>query len=357
MRNFLILLFFTLFGYRAYSACSSPISRINASSNSVLTSSQYNTDLNTVYTHTNDLDGDCITAGTLPQSALESSFTANIADGLKKGCKVSYSNASTVSVSACVLGVDGEIVNKSTATTVTWGDNSGSSETANTVYYVYALDGSSGSTLNLSIRTTVPNEFGEDGSNNVVLGRLFNGAGSDIDQYSIDQWNNNEFRPQNTGWIDGGTITIGATTTAPTKGSTLVRDKIFYKRDGANMIVSFSYEQTGTTGAAAGSGDYLFSIPGGYVVNADNPHDIDGTAYGSGVFKFTSTAGDGFASNNSGSSYHCQVGLHSTSQVKLFCNTTVDGVEGVIGSGVFPINTSGVTYTAMYTVNISGWFD
>jgi microcystin-dependent protein len=61
----LFLLFFTVLSLDAFGVCSSPISRTNNSSNSVLTSTKYNTDINTVYSRVNELPGDCITDATV----------------------------------------------------------------------------------------------------------------------------------------------------------------------------------------------------------------------------------------------------------------------------------------------------
>ena len=63
-------------------------------------------------------------------------------------------------------------------------------------------------------------------------------------------------------WTSGGAITIGGTTTAPTKGGTLTKDNISYRQVGAKeWEVSLTYYQTSNTGANNGSGDYLFTLP------------------------------------------------------------------------------------------------
>ena len=65
-----------------------------------------------------------------------------------------------------------------------------------------------------------------------------------------------------TNWISGGAITIGAVTTAPTKGTTRPYDDVRYRRiNGTTYEVEYNYSQTGTTGAAIGSGSYLVSLP------------------------------------------------------------------------------------------------
>lgn len=64
--------------------------------------------------------------------------------------------------------------------------------------------------------------------------------------------------------VDGGAITIGATTTAPTKGTTTI-DKVRYHREGQFLVATYRYSQT--SAGTAGSGDYLLTIPGGYQVD------------------------------------------------------------------------------------------
>jgi hypothetical protein len=83
MKNALILLCI-LWGIEfANAACSTPITRTNSSPNTVLTSTKYNTDLNTVYTKVNDLDGDCITDASIATAKLEngSVTSAKLATG------------------------------------------------------------------------------------------------------------------------------------------------------------------------------------------------------------------------------------------------------------------------------------
>lgn len=69
MKNLLIF-FFIIFTAKTWAVCSSPISRTNNSPNTVLTSTKYNLDLNTVYTRANELPGDCVTDGTVTKAKL-----------------------------------------------------------------------------------------------------------------------------------------------------------------------------------------------------------------------------------------------------------------------------------------------
>src|SRR5687768_13337624 len=73
MKTFLILLL-SLITFESWADCSSPISRTNVSANTVLTSTKYNTDVNTVYNHVNSLDGDCIDDSSVNKTKLEAGY-------------------------------------------------------------------------------------------------------------------------------------------------------------------------------------------------------------------------------------------------------------------------------------------
>lgn len=182
-----------IFGLDANAGTCSSISRSNFGANTVLTSTELNNQFNTVYGAANALDAGCLTDGTLELAAADSSWNP-VTDYIFSGCKVTYSNASTIAISRCYLGVNGNIVQKSTSSTVSFGCGSCSSETSGTVYYVYVANGSTGSTLTPLILTTGPNEDGYDSSNNRVIGRFYNNNNGDIDQVSLDKWTGNGFK-------------------------------------------------------------------------------------------------------------------------------------------------------------------
>lgn len=66
----LLILFITLLSLETYATCTSPISRTNNGTNSVLTSTKYNLDLNTIYNKVNALPGDCLTDETITGAKL-----------------------------------------------------------------------------------------------------------------------------------------------------------------------------------------------------------------------------------------------------------------------------------------------
>lgn len=62
-------------------------------------------------------------------------------------------------------------------------------------------------------------------------------------------------------------MTIGATTTPPTKG-TMVFDVAQWRRVGSNMEITYTYRHSAA--GTGGSGTYLFSLPAGYTIDMTN---------------------------------------------------------------------------------------
>jgi len=220
MKNLFIALFLYVVVVNSYAATCTTYSRTNYTTNQVLTSSSLNSDFNNLVTRTNAFDGGCVSDGTLEIEAVSSSEWGAMLKGIQLGCKTSYSDTNTLSVGKCISSVNGSFVETTAANTVTWGCGSCSAEATGTTYYLYAKNGSASTTLNLLISSTGPNEDGYDNSSNKVLSRFYNNTTGYIDQYSIDQWAINKFSPQTMDVVNAGTMTISATTTAPTKATT-----------------------------------------------------------------------------------------------------------------------------------------
>lgn len=176
---------------RGESATCTSVSRTNASANSVLTSTRYNADLNTIYGAANALDGGCITDATLEATALNATDFTTLLNGITQGCKVTRTDANTLSVDRCIASVNGYFIKTTSATTVTWGCSGCSAESSatNTVYYLYIATGSTGSTLTLKILTGAPNADGYDSNGNRVLARFINNVANDIPAVSVENYN------------------------------------------------------------------------------------------------------------------------------------------------------------------------
>lgn len=157
--------------------------------------------------------------------------------------------------------------------------------------------------------------------------------------------------PVITDWTDGGTNTITATTTNPTKGTTAV-DKIWYRRIGDSLEVRIEYRQTGA--GTAGSGDYLFTIPNGYSIDSNKIHFYS-TVEGAGAFLNNNVVGSCTIGDNTNSGVGA-VSVYNATSVRLF---NVDGPSvsllGVIGSGHFGLSATNQHYAASFMVPISTW--
>lgn len=255
MKNLIILVILFLITQISFSGTCSSISRTNYTSGQVLTSSSLNTQLNTAYTFLNAYDGGCIAAGSLESDALDSTSFAAVTKGIQQGCSVSYSTANNLIISKCLASVNGNLINKTTTTTVSMGCTNCSSDSSSTAYYLYIATGSSGSTITGLILTTAPNADGYDNSGNKVLARFYNNASSDIDQYSIDQWVVNKFVPTNvravsftpsSSWVSNTTVTG------------------FFAREGGNMRAQFK----AALSSAPTSASLTFDIPTGYLIDS-----------------------------------------------------------------------------------------
>lgn len=177
----------SFFALRTHAATCTAPSRSNVAANSILTSTEYNTSLNTVYSAlaAGSLDLGCAATSSLDDTATLNSTTFNaLLNAAKEGCTASASDTNTISIDRCMMAVNGNYVRTAIATTVTWGCSGCSVESASTVYYVYAKTGSSGSTLTLLISTVAPNADGYDASNNRAIAIFVNNAGSNIESVS-----------------------------------------------------------------------------------------------------------------------------------------------------------------------------
>lgn len=205
IKNMLIqlmtLIFILLAGLSSADAgtCSS-ISRTNYSANQVLTSTQLNSDFNTVYGAANALDGGCVTDGTLEDGSLNTTDFAALLNGLQQGCKLLYSTSSVAQIDECIASVNGNFIKTTSATNVSMGCGDCSAEVASTDYYVYIKTGSSGTSLTGFFSTTAPGNDGYDGSGNKVVGRIYNDGSQDLQELSVEQWSTSGFRAD----YDGG---------------------------------------------------------------------------------------------------------------------------------------------------------
>lgn len=150
-----------------------------------------------------------------------------------------------------------------------------------------------------------------------------------------------------TPWSTDVVNTITGTTTNPTKGTTTV-DRMRWRRVGGDAEIIIEYKQT--AGGAAGSGDYLFAMPSGLLIDTTK-RPVYSTI---GTYDPTSSLGqvmyfDALAASGIG-----VVVPYSTTQVR-FMLTLFTNVGNIVGSGFCALNGTNRTFLARFLVPIQGW--
>jgi len=156
---------------------------------------------------------------------------------------------------------------------------------------------------------------------------------------------------QDYAYTNAGSITIGATTTAPTKG-TVVTDRIMASRKGQNLLAKYQFEMSsiGTTG----SGDYLFTLPSG--LSFDTNIVIPSTAASDGRDAPTQKALVGYGHIGDGTNRGmCYLFAYDSTRFRAACGA-VYGSYGFVSSGYYHLGTiRGFEFEL--NAPISGWSD
>lgn len=118
-------------------------------------------------------------------------------------------------------------------------------------------------------------------------------------------------------------LTIGATTSAPTKATTTDQDFITIIDDGSGWCnVELSYYASDTSGASVGSGTYLYSLPGSYEFNTTTHPLNTQTMSMSGSGELNKAIGTvGIVSQDNHTSFTNFVIPHSATQFKIMANS------------------------------------
>lgn len=86
-------------------------------------------------------------------------------------------------------------------------------------------------------------------------------------------------------------LTIGGSTSAPTKPNTVINDNASWWRNGKHLYMRYEFRFSSSTGAAAGSGTYLFPLPDTTnlaidTANAGTTQDSAANTLGTGTFTY-----------------------------------------------------------------------
>jgi hypothetical protein len=156
-------------------------------------------------------------------------------------------------------------------------------------------------------------------------------------------------------WNDAGTISFGATTTAPTVGTT-TRNSMFYRQLGTKeWEVALSFNTTGAS-AAAGSGDYLFTLPNGLSFDLTLPwqsvYTANNAAFSTEFHRNAIPMSSGFLSSSSNGYISTGTFVVPYSATKFRIMIYVHGSSGTApwGAGWFPLTfNQGGNWTFRFT--------
>jgi len=160
-------------------------------------------------------------------------------------------------------------------------------------------------------------------------------------------------RTTDTNWADAGEMTIGAVTTAPTKPTTRVRDKVWWARRGDSMMVRYEYEHTASAGSAAGTGDYLYTLPNSMSFDATKTEFVTAAPSGLSLARYF-RSGQSIISDGS-SNYEIFVVPYDATRFRLFTYNITGTGSGTQGSAFFAVTSGTIRLCVEFTAPISGW--
>jgi len=163
----------------------------------------------------------------------------------------------------------------------------------------------------------------------------------------------------NWGWTNFGPITITGTTSNPTKATTTVYDEFWARRNGENLDISMRYYHTSATGAAAGSGDYLFAIPAatGCQIDSSKVRFYTTVITAGSAFPVTSGRGTITASDNSAQMVG-QALLYDATRFRMagaWSAGSGSNGRGAVVSNSFHLTQGVLSYNADFSVPCVGW--
>lgn len=157
----------------------------------------------------------------------------------------------------------------------------------------------------------------------------------------------------NTDIVNAGAITITATTTTPTKGTT-TNDHALWRRQGNTAVITYAYTQT--SAGNTGTGDYLFALPTGLVL--DPTFSVFTSSVGTPLLSVPSafpsiipTTGAGIAG---GSLVSFNAFAFSTSTFRVSMLGTAPSIQS-FSSGQINFSATSVSFNFTITVPIANW--
>jgi hypothetical protein len=159
--------------------------------------------------------------------------------------------------------------------------------------------------------------------------------------------------PIQTDWVDGGALILSATTTAPTKGASLAVDKVWWRRNGENAEVRIEFRQT--AGGTAGSGDYLFKMPGSLEIDT-NKVTVYTTVEGWNSNFLNNNMVGSSQGGNGANQFFGGIVVYDKDYVRMTGGDDSLAQQGFIASvGAYNLSGASIYYVANFKVPIKDW--
>lgn len=161
-----------------------------------------------------------------------------------------------------------------------------------------------------------------------------------------------------TDFVDKGTTTVGAVTTAPTKGTVAI-DKVLMRRVGDCAALIYEYFQTAA--GSAGSGTYLFSLPAGMSFDTTKIATVStsaGNRNAGTLIGYGSSGADvtvGYSANLNVYAINSTQFIAVVTSAQQTAGTVDPGVDEPIGSANFNFGYSQYAIKLYITAPIAGW--
>jgi hypothetical protein len=157
-----------------------------------------------------------------------------------------------------------------------------------------------------------------------------------------------------TQWVDTGSpATVTGISSNPTKPSSFDVDAIYWRRNGSIFEIRYNFQASSASGAANGSGDYLWALPTGMSISTTHPFytgTID-SAHGSEI-QSSLLLGNGAGSVDSSSHSSFRPSAYDGTHVRLVSPSTMNAISG---GSVFSMNTAELGWSFYFAAQHANW--
>lgn len=154
--------------------------------------------------------------------------------------------------------------------------------------------------------------------------------------------------------FDAGPMTIGAIVTAPTKPSTMIRDKVLWTRRGPSGFYRYEYRADAATGSVAGSGDYLYSLPAGQSFNTSSVQLFTGSLASSTTGNWRTYGRISHGVDGTEFTFLGGIVPYDSTRFRILVINN-GSVGNAFSSGSKPVTTANFGWNVEFEIPIAGW--